>query len=392
MSVLSLNLKFPCSSIRGGNPDVNKFIFRVKTDNAGSSNNDKFKLPLVSSFNGSTANVDWGDGNVDSITSYNQSEITHTYSAAGTYTIKISNSLKGWKFAGGGDAQKMIEIIQYGIFELSETSTFQGCSNMTQSALDAPNITATDLGQTFYLCSAFNGNLSTWDVSSVTSFYRMFRSCNVFNQPLNSWDVGNATSFQEMFRDTNNFDQPLNNWDVNGVFNMQGMFYNSDAFDQDLSSWNTSTVTNMNQMFRFAGDKTSLNISGWNTANVTSFYGMFQNCNFNDDISGWNVSKSVTFSNMFNNVDEFDRQIGLWDVTGISNANGLLNMFLNADGLSTSNYDDLLVRWESQASSMPTGVNVSFGGSTYTSGGAAETARTNLINTYSWTIADGGTA
>lgn len=365
------------------------FTFRVKTDNPGTSSSTQFKLPLTSGFNGVTAEVDWGDGSSDTITVYNQSETTHTYSSAGTYTVKISNALRGWKFANGGDKQKMIEITQYGIFELSEQSAFAGCNNMTQSATDAPNITVTDISSTFYLCSNFNGNVSTWDVSNVTNFYRFFRGCTVFNQPLNSWDVGSATTFQEMFRDTQ-FNQPLSNWNINGVFNMQAMFYNADDFNQDLSNWDTSTVTSMNQMFRFAEDKTSLNISGWDTGAVISFYGMFQNCNFNDDISGWDTSSCQTFSSMLQSVDEFDQQIGLWDITGISNANGLLNFLRGSNGLSTSNYDDLLVRWEAQASSTPTGISANFGSSQFTLGGLAETARTNLINTYSWTISDGG--
>lgn len=373
------------------NQDIGEFIFTIKTDNTGTSNSDQFKLPLTSTFNGVTAEVDWGDGNSDTITAYDQAETTHTYSSAGTYTIRISGSLRGWRFAGGGDSQKMIEIIQYGIFELSENSAFQSCSNMTQSALDAPNITATDLGQTFYLCSKFNGNLSTWDVSNVTSFYRFFRGCNLFNQPLNSWNVGSATIFQEMFRDAADFNQPLNNWTLPSTYiNMQGMFYNANSFNQDLSNWNTSGVGNMNQMFRFAGNKTSLNISGWDTGNVTSLFGMFQNCNFNDDISGWDTGNVTTFARMFEQCDEFDQQIGDWDITGINATNGLAFMFNRANGLSTSNYDDLLVKWEAQASSIPTGINAHFGGSQFTLGGAAATARDSLINTYNWVISDGG--
>jgi len=37
-------------------------------------------------------------------------------------------------------------------------------------------------------------------------------------------------------------------------------------------------------------------------------------------------------------------------------------------------------------------MSVHFGNSQYTAGGAAEAARTSLINTYGWTITDGGAA
>ena len=41
-----------------------------------------------SNSNNSTYEVDWGDGNTDSYT--NTPDVTHTYSTAGEYTIKIT--------------------------------------------------------------------------------------------------------------------------------------------------------------------------------------------------------------------------------------------------------------------------------------------------------------
>jgi hypothetical protein len=35
-------------------------------------------------------------------------------------------------------------------------------------------------------------------------------------------------------------------------------------------------------------------------------------------------------------------------------------------------------------------ISISFGGSQYTGGGAAATARASLINNFNWTITDGG--
>jgi hypothetical protein len=68
-----------------------------------------------------------------------------------------------------------------------------------------------------------------------------------------------------------------------------------------------------------------------------------------------------------------------------------------ASGLSTTNYDLLLDEWEETLQALyPNGVgypytiSINFGGSQYTLGSAAETARTSLINNFSWTITDGG--
>ena len=63
------------------------FISKWDTTQAGSSN-DTVVLPLVSPSHGSyDFYVDWGDGNRDNITTYNQAEVTHQYSTTGIYEI-----------------------------------------------------------------------------------------------------------------------------------------------------------------------------------------------------------------------------------------------------------------------------------------------------------------
>jgi hypothetical protein len=51
--------------------------------------------------------------------------------------------------------------------------------------------------------------------------------------------------------------------------------------------------------------------------------------------------------------------------------------------LSTANYDALLIDWDAQGAMAYSGT-VNFGGSKYTSGGAAEAARTSLDNKVGW--------
>ena len=62
----------------------------------------------------------------------------------------------------------------------------------------------------------------------------------------------------------------------------------------------------------------------------------------------------------------------------------------NGVTLDTSDYDALLIGWE--AGTHKTGVTFNAGSSKYTAGGAAETARTTLDVTDTWTITDGGAA
>ena len=125
---------------------------------------------------------------------------------------------------------------------------------------------------------------------------------------------------------------------------------------------------------------------------------MFQGTAFNQDIGSWDTSYVKLFSSMFANID-FDQDISSWYFTGLWNLSNLgfqyffLNNSKSSTGLSTANYDALLVTWGNQASSMTQNlVNVHMGSSTYTANSAAATARSTLVNTYGWSITDGGTA
>ena len=151
------------------------FISKWDTTQAGSAN-DTVVLPLVSD-GGYDFFVDWGDGNRDNITGYNQSEVTHQYSSTGIYDIKIHGDITGWLFNAGGDDDKITEISKWGPlkFVSNDDSLFYGCSNL--------NVVATD-------------SLTLGDSS-----YRMFSECsNIGNQgSMTSWNTSNTTNMSEMF-------------------------------------------------------------------------------------------------------------------------------------------------------------------------------------------------
>jgi surface protein len=494
--------------------DPNYFEFSVKTDNTGTSSSNQFQLPLISSGDINFL-VDWGDGNTDTITTYNQSETTHTYTSGGTYTIKIAGIIKGFRFNNGGDRLKMLNISNWGCLNITDSSSFYGCENMTCDAVDAPIISTTSLQTTFYNCYLFNGPIGNWDISNVTTLSQLFRGARLFNQPLNEWDtskvtilfwlfreassfnqdlgrwnVSNVTNFYGVFqatRDFNNggspsindwnvskgttmgemfrltsFNQPLDKWDVSNVrsmfymfdgsdfnqdisswdvsnvanmtrmfqstpFNqdigswnvsdvtsMDFMFYNARSFNQDIGNWDVSNVVNMSQMFNLASSFTnggSDSINSWNTSKTTNMYAMFRMSNFNQnisnwdvskissmryffqrtpfnqDISGWNVSGVTDMVQMFIEANNFDQNISLWDINQVTDFTSFMSL---ANGLSITNYNNLLVAWEAQTPQ--SNININFGGSKYTPNSAAATARQSLIDNYNWTITDGGPA
>ncbi|MDM8565856.1 BspA family leucine-rich repeat surface protein [Candidatus Halobeggiatoa sp. HSG11] len=286
---------------------------------------------------------------------------------------------------------------------------FHGANSFNQplNSWDVSNVTK--IRDMFNNATVFNQDISSWDVSNVTLMGWMFNSTGAFNQPLNTWDVSSVTLMRGMFKNASSFNQPLNSWDVSNVTNMSDMFYNTSAFNQDISNWDVSSVTTMNGMFRgasaFNQDISSWNVSNvtimldmfastsvfnqplnsWDVSNVTTMQSMFYNASaFNQDISSWDVSNVTTMFRMFKDVSSFNQDLSSWDVSKVDD---MTEMFLNAT-LSTANYNVLLVGWDSLV--LWPNVNFHGGNSQYTCSSAADTARTNMDTTDSWTITDGG--
>lgn len=93
---------------------------------------DTITLPLV---NGYYYNcwVYWGDGDRSYITSYSDSGKTHTYDAAGTYTISIHNTMRAFGLNENYSSSirtKITEIVQWGNNGL-RLLNFKGCTNLT---------------------------------------------------------------------------------------------------------------------------------------------------------------------------------------------------------------------------------------------------------------------
>ena len=430
----------------GGAPAPNfDFTMLVKTDNAGTSASDQFTIPTTGG--GYNYDVDWGDGTTSTGVTGN---ITHTFPSAGNYVIKISGAFPRIYFNNGGDRRKLLEVQNWGNIAWSSMfSAFNGCSNMDVTATDVPDLSSvTDMASMFrnassfnqdignwdvssvtrtdYMfagASSFNGDIGGWDVSSVTNMYNMFQGASSFNQDIGGWDVSSVSFMGYMFAGASSFNQDIGGWDVSSVWlggnlGMRDMFNGASSFNQDISSWNVSSVTNVGAMFQgalsfnqdisswdvssvtnmaymFAGASSfNQDIGSWDVSSVTSMFAMLWNASsFNQDIGGWDVSSVTSMGYMLNGASSFNQDISNWDIDQVTN----LVVFMSNAGISTTNYDLLLVGWEAQLqATWPSGVgypytiNVHFGSSKYTAGGAAEAARTSLISNFGWTITDGG--
>ena len=295
-------------------------------------------------------NIDWGDGTVDVD---NTGDQTHTYDAAGNYTVRIWDGFERiYLNDDAGNAPKLASIDQWGDTQwTSMESAFTGASNMVYMATDTPDLSGvTDASNMFRGASSFNGNITDWDVSSVTSMASMFKDAVSFNQPISSWDVSSVTSMASMFKDAVSFNQPISSWDVSSVTDMNGMFAYG-PFNQPISSWDVSSVTDMNGMFAYgpfnqpisSWDVSSVTsmasmfegavsfnqpLSSWDVSSVTDMNGMFAYGPFNQPLDSWDVSSVTNMASMFEGAVSFNQPLSSWDVSSVTDMN---SMFLDAN-------------------------------------------------------------
>lgn len=198
-------------------------------------------------------------------------------------------------------------------------------------------ITITGTIKDFYLLSGDRFkliNVTNWGTFTIGGGDTFYRADNLICTATDS-PIVDTTTLKNTFRACPNFNGVVGGMDLVGVTDISRMFADSSSFNQPLGNWDTSTVLNMQ----------------------LALY----------------------------NCDAFDQDISSWQVSQVTN---LANFMTFSTGLSTANYDALLIAWDAQGAMSFTGT-ADFGGSTYTLGSTAETARTSLISKWGG-ITDGG--
>jgi hypothetical protein len=346
--------------------DVDSHIITIKTDNlsTGSSNDNQFTLPATGTYD-----VDWGDGTIETNLTGTQ---THTYASIGTYDVRVSNGITSCIFNNGGDRLKLLEVKQWGTGEWDNlVNAWYGCSNVT--AFPSEPIPAwsgvTSLNRTWLNCSSLTVAPDVNNLVNVTDLTYSWAYCSNLIVAPDVSNLVNVTSLSGAWRDCTSLTVAS---DVSTLVNVTGLVQ---------TWWNCSSLT------------TAPDVS--NLINVTSLSRTWLNCSsltVAPDISAlvnvtileftWENCSSLTALSVIG--------FHIENVTNATNtASGVT--------LDTSNYDAILIDWHARLESIypggvgyPRTISTSFGNSQYTLGGAAETARTALINDFGWTIADGG--
>lgn len=344
-------------------------IWDTTNTSGGSSLNNQIQLPLSSVPPTYYFTVDWGDGNSDTITSWNQLETLHTYSTPGIYTLTISGIIPEWSYYYPvlNDSHKLISITQWGCLQFGqyEDLNFYDCINLDLSTVnDVPNLSSTiALNNTFDGCTSLTSinNSNSWDISNVQYAIATFASCLNFNSDISSWDTSNMVNMNTMFSGCFLFNSNISSWNLSNCTDISSMFRNSTSFNQPIGTWNVSGITTMYETFRLS-------------------------TSFNQDISSWDTSSVTNMVGMFRNSTSFNQNIGTWDVRNVTDFNNFM-LGKTFSNYSTTNLDSIYNGW----SSLPTlvsSININFGSIKYTAGGSA--GKSILQTTYGWTITDGG--
>jgi surface protein len=293
------------------------------------------------------------------------------------HRTSFNGDLSNWDVSGVTNFRQFVGFTPFNNDSVSNWAVGTNCTSLSGMFAGTP----------------FNQDLSSWNTSNVQNFESTFSSCPFNNNSISNWNTSSATNMSYMFYNNDFFNQDIGSWDVSNVTTMQGMFQDRGATSTsnlNISNWTTTSLTNTYQMFRGSNGNTT-DLSNWDMSNVTDAREMFVFGGMTFDPSRWNIQGAVNLQSIFNQSQNSSGVVGLWTFNNwnISQAISITSM-LGSNVITTAAYDATLIAWAAQVPTTALTLNVN--STQYTLGGEAEAARTALINTYGWTISDGGGA
>ena len=325
------------SVIKNGTPFVS--VWQTTTPN------ESITLPLRSGFKYDFT-IDWGDSTKSKITSFDDTDAVHFYSDPGDHKVEITGTVEAWSFNGGGDATKLIRVIDLGsVGFINLQGAFYGCTNLTDFA-GGDTSAVTDMSymfaNTFQLKTI---DLANFDTSNVTSMEGMFvGNTGLTSLDLSNFDTSNVTSMKSMFMATVSLTSlDLSNFDTSNVTSMHAMFSSTGASNLNLSSFNTSNVESMARMFEGVANLTSLDLASFDTSRVRYMYRMFCDARA---LSGLNLSRFDTTSvDTMASMFEGATALTALDLShfNTANVNDMLRLFYGAVGLTSLNTNGWII-------------------------------------------------
>jgi surface protein len=337
----------------------------------GSTATNQIKLPLISAGTYDFL-VNWGDGTSNTITTWNQAEVTHTYASAGVKNITITGKIRGWQHNNNGDKLKILSVQSWGELNIGNVvSAFFGCSNLNLDSvvdwldfydnytmgswfynctsltsinnlnewfvymnrditnlfraatnfsqpLNFPTSNVTQASYTFYNALLFNGAV-TFDTKNIVNMTNMFALARAMNSPITFSDTSKVTNFSYMFNATNVFNQPID-FDTSAAIQVNNMFNSAIVFDQPID-FDLSNCVNASALFASAS-KFNSPITLRNTSKITNWSAMFQSATlFNQNVE-FDTSGATNMATMFNGAAWFNKPIN-FDTSNVTLMNSM---------------------------------------------------------------------
>ena len=225
--------------------------------------------------------VDYGDGTVAEITSFDDEDRYHTYSTAGNYDVKINGLCEGWSFYNVGDsASNLTQIKQWGVVQAKHID-FGNCTNLSgQIPTPVKNsfTTVESFRLLFYKCTNLNSQIPE------SLFYN---ATNVITLR-NAFDSSGVTGSipENLFSNCSNLKT------VYGVFKETAI---TGSIPEKLLS-NCPNITVVSELFRECTGLTGTIPENLfiNQTQINNIQGCFRNCTGLSDSQIKIVSKNIT--------------------------------------------------------------------------------------------------
>lgn len=115
--------------------------------------------------------------------------------------------------------------------------------SMIEDGVDTSNACTTlvnNIGGIYYLNRFFDDDVSSWDVSGISSMNLLFYNLKYFDSDIGAWDVSDVTSMKGMFRSAESFNQNLSEWCVDNFKSEPELFSsNSQLESENKPNWGT---------------------------------------------------------------------------------------------------------------------------------------------------------
>ena len=221
------------------------FIFKITTTTSPQT----FVIPCGN--NGTfNATVDYGDGTgSQTVTAYNDSNLTHSFATAGQYTITIDGTFPSVRFNDNVASREALdEVVDLG--DVGWVTFFRGfreCTNLTTFNGGTANTSSvTNMYQVFTGCSSLTTlDLSNFDTSSANNMSYMFRGCSsLTNLDIKHFDISSVTDGTSFLQGANNaltttaYDELLEAWAAQDVQpNVQWHFGDAQYTVETIADW-----------------------------------------------------------------------------------------------------------------------------------------------------------